>query len=402
MKKLQSFLFTLCCLVSTLASAGALTEFRVGAIYPQGYGREVTAQNIQLSSQNTATAGCFSMEDTDTITSVGFINSSVTGTAASITNDSYTLSIQLPDASGNPSGTPVGGASPASVTFPTSGVAGGVTLGTSTSHVLTLANPASLTRGTVYCIVIQRTGATDVTNNITVRYAWQGTGSSNIMPYAATADATPTWTKNTLLMMGTFMRSSTRSYLYPYVAGYQVAPSGTAEKGFTFTLPATFGASSSYTVCGIIVPSTSTATSGGGTVVATLYGTPLSSSPPILQQTSLLDSDALGATNGSSGRTYRFNFATPVALTPGVTYGVGLASSIASFGTYGFTIPAAGDSTAYALLGLKPISRTLTDYPPSANDTSSFTELTTAVDVAELVICDFTAPAGSTGFMRLR
>lgn len=399
MKKL---LFALClATLSVLAFAAPLNDFRIGWPYPGEMSRESGAATGQIETQNEAVAGCFTLHESVTITSAGFVNGSVTGTAASIADNSYTLSIQLPGATGTPSGTPVGGASPASATFPTSGQAGGVTLGTTTTHVLTLSNPAVLSAGTLYCMVIQHTGATDVTNNITVRYGYTPQGVTSLLPYTATADATPTWTKSTSLPIGMFLRSASKSYVYPFVAIADVTVTNLAERGFAFTLPSVFGTSATYKVCGVRVQVSAAAPPVGGSFVATLYSTP-TTSPVAIQQSALVDSDALGSTGPSSGRGYRFDFPSTVSLSPGIKYGLAVAASASGFGLHGFSIPTSGDGSAYSLNGMTYLTRALTDYPPSGNDTNVFTETATTLMSAELVMCDFTPAVGGSGFMRLR
>lgn len=353
-----------------------------------------TLSTLAMDTLNEAVAGQFVMPVDDTITHVIFSCSSKTGTPA---NDTYTVSLQGLDATGLPDGTILGGASPASATYPNATYpASG--FGSNTGHVIALANSIALQRGTAYMLVNQRTGATDAANYLTL-HAGRAVAGGVSAPgtfYALTADATPTWTKQIRLPHGILgLRSATRTYFFPSTfSGQSQSFGSTTETGFTFTLPSSFGTSNSYGVMGVRVSLGSTF-STGGTYVVTLYGTPLGT-PSILQQTTTLDSDHLMA-GALRGLECFFPEDTLAALVPGTKYGIGIAHSAASGGSVStIVLPDANCRDAYPLGGLTFATRTLTDYPPSANDTAAFTETTTRIVAAELILGDFTAAAGTT------
>lgn len=366
---------------------------RVGWPLPSELGSAGSVNTITADAQNEAFAIVFEMPFDDTITQVTYVNSSKTGTPA---DNSYTVSIQSVDGSGNPGGI-LGGGSPASLTFPnaTNTVA---SFGTNTTHVFTLANSIALTKGTAYAVVFQKTGATDAANFLVMRTGNSAGGLPSAKPYTLTADTTPTWTKLGRSMMGIGgIRSATRDYLYPSLSvGSSQGFGTTAEAGFTFTIPVGF--SSTATTFGLrgfrfLVQSTGIA--AAGTITATLYSAP-TTSPSILQQALTTDSDQF-VTGTSRGVDVVFP-GTLSALVPGTKYGIGLGHSGASSGSISIiTLPDATCRTAFPLGGLTLATRTLTDYPPSGNDTNAFSETTSTIVQAELILEDVTVSASGGG-----
>lgn len=344
---------------------------------------------LACDAQNEAIAFIFQMPVDDTITHVIFTNNSKTGTPA---NDSYTVSLQGVATTGNPDGTILGGGTPASATFPNATYPA-ADFGSGTGHVIALANSIALQRGTFYTMVIQKTGATDASNFLNFRYAKQFANPPSL-PHAFTADATPTWTKDT---NGTFffgVRSATRTYFFPAMVTNQANVLGTTtENGFTFTLPSGFGASNSYTIRGVrLYPQGNMTT--GATFTMTLYTTPLGT-PAVAQQLLQVDSD-YGTQNGTRAHELYFPEDSLVALTPGTKYGIGFSHSSASGWSVGsVSLPDANCRDAYPMGGLTYCTRTLTSYPPSGDDTNAFTETTTKIVIAELLFAEFTAAAGS-------
>lgn len=369
-------------------------------IYKQNVGCDIfgelggpgPAQTFAIETQHEAVAGVLMMPEDATITTVGFVNGTATN-AASITDNTYTISIQGLDASGLPDGTILGGGSPASATFPQSGQAGGVTLGSATSHIITLANSIALQAGTPYAIVIQHTGATDAVNFTTPRYGFTSIGQATRFPYALTKDSTSSttvWSKATGVgPFGWFLRSASRTYGYPgtsFVAAQTLG--GTNEDGFSFTAPSAFGTSNTYALRGIRFQGA--ANTAAGTWRVNLYANPLVNNNLAIQQsTGAIDSDhSCAATAGF----YEVYFAddTLVALTPGSVYGIGISHSAASgFGFLSILVPDASAKTAYPMGGLTFMTRTIAAYPPDGND-DVFTTTATTIVRAELIFGDFT------------
>ena len=360
------------------------------------WGRIGSATALAIKTQNEGVAAVFYMPVDDTITTVGFVNGSVNGTATSIGDDTYTISLQGLTTGGVPDGTILGGGTPASATFPQSGQAGGVTLGTTTSHILTLANSIALQGGTKYALVIQHTGATDATNYINPNYV-NGVLNATCMPYVATANSTPVWTRAAGPPLYWFIRSASMTYLYPFIAVAAQTVGTTTEKGFTFSRPSGYGTSNTYGVIGV---RTSTSAVGGGqTVTCNLYSNPGGSNPTILQTTGQLDSDHFMTT---VNRSLEFIFPedTLAALVPGTTYAIGFScTNAASASISTWTLPDANSRSAYGWGALTYCTRTLASAYPPDNSDGAFAETTTTLVDAELILGAFTA--ASPGGLRL-
>ena len=370
---------------------------RVGWPYPAEGGAFNSFQTLVVDGQNEAVAALFVMPQDDTITHVIFTNSAKAGTP---TDDSYTVSIQGADASGNPDGTILGGASPASATYPnaTYPVAG---FGSGTTHIVALANSIALQAGSKYTLVNQKSGATDAVNYLTLIAGSEGLGLAQARPYVLTADTTPTWTKQPRVPFGVLgLRSATRTYGFPIKSLITYREfGGTAELGLSWTLSSGFGASNTYCVRGVrfMIGSPSIAT--GGTITMTLYTAP-TTSPAIAQQALTVDSDTFNAGVGRGADMF-FPEDTLTALAPGTKYGIGFAHSAAgSASIRSIELPDAGSRDAYQV-PLTYMTRTLTDYPPSGNDTNAFSETTTSIMVAELIISEFAAAASGAGIAAL-
>lgn len=370
--------------------------YKVNTGYPwDEWGFVGTNQTQLCDGQNEAVAAIFIMPEDATITTVGFINAAKGGTPA---DDTWTVSIQGVTAGGVPDGTILGGASPASRTFPNATYTA-ASFGANTNHQIVLANSIALQGGTMYSLVIQKTGATDATNTLTFRYGVASGGIAVTIPYTATADTTPTWTRQAQTPVCWLIRSASKTYLYPAILSSAVQAFGTTtEVGFSFTLPTGFGASNTYGVRGVRFVNGTTGLAAGNTYRLTLYSNTGGANPTILQQTADIDSDMAASTAGTRGNEILFNDDVLSALAPGTKYGIGFSNSAASgWSLQTITLPAAGDRTAYPLGGLTFMTRTLASaYPPDAAD-GAFTETTTTLVNAELLLADFTAASGGGG-----
>lgn len=341
-------------------------------------------------------AGIIDLPNDDTITHVGFVNHSVTGTAGSITNDIYTIGIYGITSGGL---VDIAGGALASATFPQSGQAGGVTLGTATSHVVSLSSSVALQAGK-YAVAITLS-VDSLTHYITARYG--GSGAVNVsIPYGLTADTSGVWTRQNAFPYYWFMRSATRTYGYPGISFVSNQTFGTTtEAGFTFTQPSGFGASNTYGVRGIEFMPGTTGLAAGNSYYMTLYSNIAGANPTILQQTAAIDSDITAST--ASGRPAEINFTddTLAALVPGTKYGIGLSCTGATGWSWNYaTLPALGDRSAYPSGGLALMTRTLgtsaATQPPSASE-GPFTETAASQVNAGLIIAAFTASAGGGG-----
>ena len=357
-----------------------------------------TVQTLAMDTQNESIFAAFCPYEDCTITTVGFICASVTR-ATVVADDSYTVSIQTIGSTGVPDGTILGGGSPASATFPnaTYPEAG---FGTNTAHAIALDNSIALQRGTWYALVVRKTGATDLLNLFTLRYGFSQNGFARCVPYCGTSDATPTYTETQFAPIGWFVRSASKTYGWPIIASSTRNCGQTSEVGFSFTMPSGFGMSNSFGLVGIDFPSGSgSGLDAGATYTINLYSDTGGSNPVIEQTTGQVDSDIGTVTSGRSNEIF-WPEDTLEALVPGTKYGVGIDTSGASgWSMRTYTIPAAGDRTAFNCGGLTVMTRTLASaYPPDASD-GAFAEVTTEIVDASLIFRDFTAASG--GGMRL-
>lgn len=359
-------------------------------------GTNVTTQ--LCDGQNEAVWAVFTMPADDTITHVGFVNASKAGTPA---DDTWTVSIQGVTTGGVPDGTILGVGTPASRTFPNATYTA-ASFGTNTYHMIQLDNSIALESGTQYALVVQKTGATDATNTLTFRVGLNASGRHSVYPYCGTADTTPTYTKNSSIPFGWSIRSASKTYLYPIITSANQAIGTTTEKGFSFTVDSGFGASNTYALRGVRLAIGITAFAAGQTYVCNLYSGTGGSNPTILQTTGELDSDILGAATGGRGLEVIFPEDSLTALTPGTKYGIGFSCTNATAGSVNtFTLADADARTALPQPAMTYMTRTLASaYPPDASD-GAFTETTSTIVVAELIIGEFTASAGGGGGIKL-
>lgn len=324
---------------------------------------------------------------TDTITHVGYRQGTTTGTPAS---NSYTIGIQGISA-GLPDGTYLGGGSPASVAFTPSNANDNAWVW------MALANSVSLSRGVNYALVIERTAATDASNCIGVASAWGRFTIRTGNPYPLTHNGT-SWTRGTTSNPTMAVKSATLPYGVPFKNLYATAAFGsTTELCATFTIPTDF--CSTYSVVGFRFVGT-TPNTGANSFIGTLYSNPVSGSITILDATPSYDVDdfaaAVGADRLMEGY---FTASTLPTLTAGTEYAIGLATTGASGMSLVYAeVGAASDFDAYPFGQYTAYgTRTLTDYPPSGNDTNNFSETTTRRPYLELILGDITAPSGSGG-----
>lgn len=382
-------------LVTRGAHAGAAYNVQVGDI---GFPTFVSTNNTQaLSAQNSSASMVFTVQTdsaTVAICKLGYYLSSVTGTP---TND-YRISLQtVSTTTGQPTGTVVGGASPASHTF--------TPAGTAVFDWQTLDNCYTATRGDLLAIVVERTAVADATS-ITIGRSLSG-GQITTLPYGIIFDGTSTWTKQST-EAAPFAWANTGS---TDVGGYpvkslvaQVTIAGTTEGAMTFTLPTNW--CSTFKVKGVRVyiknPSASM------NYEARLYSNPVSGSITALQTSAQYDSDVLSQNGSNTGYTeIYFNDATLSTLSCGTKYAVGISSTASSgLAVLTQTVSTASDWLAWS--GQQQFTwatRSIAAFPPGVGDTGNFTETATTRPFIGLILQDITAPAaggGSSGFAIMR
>lgn len=337
-------------------STAALTTFTLNG----------TAGTIQLNN-------VFRAEEDCTITAVGFVQSTLTGTPGTLR-----VGIQSINTGGTMTGT---------------WLASGNGYGDYSSWnsgdngkyiIVTLGTSVTLARGDIAGLALkpQSVGTWDASNNITVGY-YVEQSNQIASPYVVTGtNSRPSAAR----LSNLFMRSSTRSYLFPYESFHEWeidSDSTPAEIGAKFIIPA--GVCDSFKINGIGLNFDAVSSSGFD---ITLYeGT----SRTVLQSITV-DSDQL-STGGSANGLHMIYFdeATLSSLTAGTTYRVMVtATSTTSAGKLRSTvIPTANDVTAY--IGADATFH-YTEW-----DGSSYTDVTTRLPHITLLISDITEPAGGGG-----
>lgn len=365
------------------------------------WGLPTTATTTQCDNQGEGVAFVFTMPVDDTITQIGFVNASKTVVTA-LAVDTWTAGIQGLTTGGLPDDTYLGGAT-AKVTFPNATYPESG-FGTGTYHFLALGTPIALQGGTRYSGVVQKSGADDLVNFLTFRSGQTSGNFSTLAPYTAqaAAGAPGAWTKSgTIVPMYFALRSATRTYLFPCLTNRVASTVGTTtESGFSFTMPAGYGASNSVGLRGL-VNFHNTALAAAGTYTVNLYSAPLTA-PVILQTTGQLDSDFVAGSATNRVGEILFPEDTLSALVPGTKYGVGYSMSGAGgFGISTMTLPDAGSRDAWDFGGFTFMTRTLASAYPPDNSDGAFTETTTTIVIAELILGDFTAAAAGGGMVRV-
>jgi hypothetical protein len=362
-----------------------------GAPFPIPAVSAVTLTSTTLSTLNTKVGAVMALGCTGTsatITHVGYRQGTSVGTPAS---NSYKIGIQGISSAGVPDGTYLGGGSPASKTFTPAGANDNAWVW------VALDNSVSVNRDTRIGLVIERVAATDAGNCILVASQHSSLSVRNGIPYGLTHNAT-SWTKITgdgstgSHMMG----CKSASEIFGHVATnlYALNAFGsTTESGMFFTVPSTFW--DTYKVKGVRFLGTTPPT-GANTHVVSLYSSPVTGSVTLIAQSNQTDNDSV-TVDGSQSRSFEIYFTgTLPTLTAGTEYGIGVATTTAS-GMELATMAVASAADLDAWSGGQQtgfMTRTLTDYPPSGNDSNNFTKTATKRPLMELILDDITAPSG--------
>lgn len=340
-----------------------------------------TFTNFTIDGTTDECAIAFAAEENITITRVGFRVNAVTGTPGTLT-----VSLQaLGGTTGEPSGTILGGGSPASVAV------NAATLTASQFNWVTLDNSYACARGEFLSIKLDPTSGTwDGSNSIAVSIAVAGWNGRPGIPYGLQAPS------------GTYARvagypiygygSSTEAYGYPYETTTNTNyDSGTTpdELGICFTLPAAWG--STFKVNGVRVLMGKPA-STGQTLIMSLYD----SDGTTALQTVTIDSEFFGTTSGGSG--YRlcewyFDEATLSTLNFGTEYFICFQPQTASgdINIPDFGLRQAADMQAF------PLGENC--FLVSKTDGAAPSDLATRRLFIELILDDITEPSAGGGLI---
>lgn len=376
---------------------GSALDISICAPYALTAAGNTSASNFTLSTQNSKIAQVVAFRcsgTSDTITHVGFRQGTTTGTPGA---SSYKIGVQSVDSSGLPSGTYLGGGSPASASFTP------LAANANTWLWVALDNGISVSRDDMVALVLERTATTDGSNCIDAAYAHGRWLFRPGIPYTLTHNGT-SWTKKTgdgtanHPIMGS--KSASAVYGWPAKNIYTTNAYGsTTEVGMFFTVPTNF--CSTFKVKGIRFIGLE-ASSGTGTHIANIYSSPVTGTIASVSASNATDNDAFSSNESGDRYIEMFFTGTLPTLNAGTEYGVGLSTTTGSNMELAvLEAQSAADLDAWPFRqNAGFMSRTLTSYPPSGDDTANFTKTTTKRPLMELILDDLTAPSGGTTTIR--
>lgn len=339
--------------------------------FSQYAGAGLSFSGLALNDTDNAVAAIFQAQNTEAITHIGFRHTSTTGVSPT-----YKASLQSVNTSGQPSGTILGGGSPASKTFSptTSGY------GAATWQWVALDNSYTPARGEDIAInIVYDSGV--VSGVLFSNFAFYVTDPALGKPYPI--DWQTSWNKRTGLPILSY-KTATQSYGLPLQSvastNFQ-SGSSPNEYALRFVLPSGWGTSFKLAgirlLCGLPVASTYTVSlyDGGGAGDTT-----------VLQSLTSGDGDF----NGSGNRPMEFLFtnSTLATLTFGSTYRIGLRAGGAVNTTIYY-----GDVAANADLSAWPLG---VECYSSTRAGGNWTDVTTRRFFGELILSDITGSGGGS------
>jgi hypothetical protein len=195
-------------------------------------GRGINFNDVQLDASGEKLAWVFCVPETATVTHAGFRYGARTGTPPT-----YRIGLQTLDGTGLPSGTFLGGGTPASATFtpPADATWDG------TWRWVALDNSVAVTRGDLVCVVVGYSSGTADGSNRSSFTQDAAQRSADGIPYSLFHDG-GSWTKGTTGGVVTAVKSASKTYGFPWEAATNNAVFSTGERlALKFTLPAGSG-----------------------------------------------------------------------------------------------------------------------------------------------------------------
>ena len=254
--------------------------------------------------------------------------------------------------------------------------------------ISTLGSSVSLTRGQLFALVAKSiSGTWNSTNSVTIGY-YISESSGLTTPYILAGGNRPSAAR----LPNMFMRSSTRSYLFPYesIAEWDIqSTSSPDEIGVVFVVPS--GLCDTYNVRGIGLAFDAI---GGSTFTISLYeGTSRTALQNVDIDSDQLSIGALGTGNANGVSEIYFDESTLSTLTAGTTYRITIkATSTVSAGRLrSAVLPTANDMTAW-------IGTEATYYQTEWGG-SSYTDRDTYLPPIQLLINNITEPTGGGGLL---
>ena len=336
---------------------------------PEAMATPGTGNSLLLNDSARKVAVIFQATNTEPITEIFVPHTSTTGTSPT-----YLASLQSINTSGQPSGTVLGGGSPASVTFSPTSLGYAATRG----YWVTLANAYTPTRGEFLAVVIEySSGTVNGSNFSSIRYYFSGPDFG--MPHAV--DYQASWTKRSGQPALAY-KTATRVYGFPCKTTISQSYTSTTEYGLKFTIPS--GWFGTYKLAGVEFMCTLPAAS---TYSAKLYDGGGASDTTVLASLTGADGDF----SGSGNRPHRFLFAdaTLPTLTAGSTYRISLAAGGAVSTTLYLPEFESNADMSGMPLGINSYLTTRSG--------GNWTDTDTRILYGALVFSEITGSSGSTG-----
>lgn len=343
----------------------------LSAFNQYGFNSPGSATNFAVDATDKGIACLIQANSTDPIERIGFRYGARTGTPPA-----YIVAIESIDASGLPSGTVLGGGSPASATFtpPAS------TAWDGTYQWVALANSYTPTLGQFLALTIRYSSGTvgaGNTSSFTTSYGGV-TSASDARSFPCSVTLSTTWTKSSTALTPMAYRTASGRYGMIIQSEYTTLTANTAthKSGMYWTLPSGWG--SAYQVAGLR-GMMKLGAAGGSCKVAIWQtdGTELASVT--------IDSDFAGNLGSNTcGDVYFTSLAT---LNYGTKYYAGVEVISGTCGVNGIVLAEAADRSWFP----NGTNRGL------MTNAGSFVETDTTMPLLDLIMADITVPSGSTG-----
>lgn len=346
----------------------AVREYHYGSW--QGHILPTTISSTNMNSSTVALGWVMEAGTTDAITKCAVRWSSRTGTPPT-----YIVGIEGVDASGQPDGTYKGGGSPASVTLtPPASTAWNATI---QEFTFTNSWTPSASSDLIAITLRHSSGTVDGSNFSQVSHGVTGyfAGAIRSRPYLLTGTG-GVWTKSTSHSPIVAIGTASSWFGSPLLSIYTTATANTAghRSAMYFTKPAGLG--TTFTVEGVSL--NAKLADAAGSCYLRIWDT----SNNVLA-TATIDGDQLGSPGNSGSGTY--HFASPVTLSYGTKYRVGIEVISATVAISGISVGAAGRMAVFPdgeVSGL------------ATWDGSTWTETATIMPLCSLVVTDHTGSSG--------
>lgn len=295
--------------------------------FARGFYNSGTVTNFNLNTATTRIAWVFVSATGSAITHLGVRLQSKTGTSPT-----YRVSLQAIGADGRPTGTVLGGGTPASATFTVTALTAGE------FHWIALDNSFTPTRGTTYAVVLDYSSGTVDGSNFAAFGFRSNVFNTNASPLPLSDTTGSAWT-TAVDGCGIFgYRTASSRHGFPIKnVGSTAAISADGQRGALRFVPASGTAATVQVTSGVLFLS--------GTIAAgssVIWGLWTAAGAVLSASTVTVDTDALGA-----GSQFGMPLASTPTLTAGTAYYLGLERAGTNFSFRTITVSDANDWPAF-------------------------------------------------------